>query len=110
MNLGDYWLCHNGDQFSWYDEDELVATVEIKEQNGFKWICGVYVSPLYRRHGIGAQLLQFAVVLGGKRLRVSKTNKTAKTLYEKCGFCVFDADNKYFYMRLGAMRDASDRR
>ena len=25
MKLGDYQLCHNGCQFSWYDNDELVA-------------------------------------------------------------------------------------
>lgn len=105
MKLGDYWLCHNGDQFSWYDKDELVATVEIREQNGIKWVCGVYVSPLYRRHGIGAQLLQFAIILGGSRLRVAKENNVAKAIYKKCGFSVFDEDKKYFYMGLEAMQD-----
>lgn len=108
MKLGDYWLCHNGSQFSWYDEDELVATVEIKEQNGIKWICGVYVSPTYRRRGIGTQILQFAGILGGSRLRVAKENNAAKALYKKCGFCVFDEDKEYLYMRLEAMQNATD--
>lgn len=34
MKLGDYQLCHNGCQFSWYDNDELVAMVELKEEVG----------------------------------------------------------------------------
>lgn len=46
MKLGDYQLCHNGCQFSWYDNDELVAMVELKEENGIKWIA---VS-MYLRH------------------------------------------------------------
>ena len=77
MKLGDYQLCHNGCQFSWYDNDELVAMVELKEENGIKWICGVYVSPSYRNHGIGMQLLQFSTILGGEKLRVSKSNEAA---------------------------------
>ena len=105
MILGDYQLCHNGCQFSWYDNDELVATVELKEEKGIKWICGVYVSPLYRRHGIGTQLLQFSTILGGEKLCVSKTNEPAKTLYKKFGFHVFDEDKECFFMRLEALKD-----
>lgn len=107
MKLGDYQLCHNGCQFSWYDNDELVATVELKEEKGIKWICGVYVSPLYRRHGIGTQLLQFSTILGGEKLCVSKTNEPAKTLYKKFGFHVFDEDKECFFMRLEALKDGS---
>lgn len=107
MKLGDYQLCHNGCQFLWYDADELVATVELKEEKGVKWICGVYVSPLYRRHGVGMQLLKFAVILGGKKLCVSKTNVTAQSLYKKFGFRTFDEDKEYFFMGLEALKDGN---
>ena len=105
MKLGDYQLCHNGCQFSRYYNDELVAAVELKEEKGIKWICRVYVSPLYRRHGIGTQLLQFSTILGGEKLCVSKTNEPAKTLYKKFGFHVFDEDKECFFMRLEALKD-----
>ena len=107
MKLGDCQLCHNGCQFSWYDNDELVAMVELKEENGIKWICGVYVSPSYRHHGIGMQLLQFSTILGGEKLRVSKSNEVAKTLYKKFGFHVFDEDKEYLFMRLETLKDGS---
>ena len=107
MKLGDYQLCQNGCQFSWYDNDELVATVELKEEKCVKWICGIYVSPLYRRHGIGMQLLQFSTILGGEKLCVSKTNEPAKTLYKKFGFHVFDEDKECFFMRLEALKDGN---
>ena len=105
MKLGDYQLCHNGCQFSWYDNDQLVATVQLKEEKGIKLICALYVSPLYRRHGIGTQLLQFSTILGGEKLCVSKTNEPAKTLYKKFGFHVFDEDKECFFMRLEALKD-----
>ena len=98
MKLGDFDFCNNHDQFFWYDEDELVATVEIKEVNGIKWICGLYVSPIYRKNGIGTELLQFATLIGGKRLSVAKENTNAFSLYKKFGFEIFDEDRKYFYM------------
>lgn len=107
MKLGDYQLCQNGCQFSWYDNDELVATVELKEEKGIKWICGVYVSPLYRRHGIGMQLLQFSTILGGEKLCVSKANEPAKALYKKFGFIPYDEDNECYVMRLEALKDGS---
>lgn len=71
--LGDFDFCNNHNQFFWYDKDELVATVEIKQEKGIKWICGVYVSPTYRNNGLGKNLLQFAVLLGGKNYRLIKT-------------------------------------
>lgn len=107
MKLGNYYFCCNLNRFSWYDDDELVATVELKEEKGIKWICGVYVSPLYRRHGIGTQLLQFSTILGGEKLCVSKTNEPAKTLYKKFGFHVFDEDKECFFMRLEALKDGN---
>lgn len=89
------------------EEAILVAMVELKEENGIKWICGVYVSPSYRHHGIGMQLLQFSTILGGEKLRVSKSNEAAKTLYKKFGFHVFDEDKEYLFMRLEALKDGS---
>lgn len=100
MKLGDFDFCCNHNQFFWYDEEELVSTVELKEENNVKWICGLFVSPTYRRNGIGTELLQFATLLGGKRLSVTKNNTTAISLYKKFGFEIFDEDGKYFYMQL----------
>ena len=70
MKLGDYQLCHNGCQFSWYDNDD-------------------------------------STILGGEKLRVSKSNEAAKTLYKKFGFHVFDEDKEYLFMRLEALKDGS---
>lgn len=109
MKLGNYYFCCNLNRFSWYDDDELVATVELKEEKGVKWISGVYVSPLYRRHSIGTQLLQFATILGGNKLCVSKTNEAAKSLYKQFGFQIFDEDKECFYMELEAPKDGKDR-
>lgn len=102
MKLGDFDFYNNHNQFFWYDKDELVATVEIKKENGIKWICGVYVSPLYRCNGIATSLLQFATLIGGERLSVSKNNTRAMTLYKNFGFDVFDEDEEFLYMRMPA--------
>ena len=53
------------------------------------------------------QLLQFSTILGGEKLRVSKSNEAAKTLYKKFGFHVFDEDKEYLFMRLEALKDGS---
>ena len=54
------------------------------------------------------QLLKFAVILGGNKLRVSKTNAAAQALYKKFGFRTFDEDKEYFFMGLGALKDAGN--
>ena len=100
MRLGDFDFYSNHNQYFWYDKDELVATVEIRKENGIKWICGVYVSPVYRRNGIATNLLQFAILVGGERLSVSKNNLGAIALYKNFGFEVFDQDEKFLYMRM----------
>lgn len=100
MRLGDFDFCNNHNQFFWYDDNELVATVEIKQENGVKWICGVYVSPLYRCNGLALNLLQFATLIGGKKLSVSKSNTKALALYKKFGFSIFDEDEEYYYMQM----------
>lgn len=100
MKLGDFDFCNNHNQFFWYDKDELVAMIEIKKENGIKWICGVYVSPMYRCNGLATNLLQFATLIGGERLSVSKNNMAAMTLYKNFGFDVFDEDEEFLYMRM----------
>ena len=100
MRLGDFDFCNNHNQFFWYDKDELVATVEIKQEKGGKWICGVYVSPAYRKNGLGKDLLQFSALLGGKKLSVDKENTPALSLYRKLGFCIFDEDDENFFMQM----------
>lgn len=96
--IGDFDFYYNRNLFTWYDGDELVATVAIQTEEGIKWITDLFVSPLYRRQGIGTELLQFCVLLGGKKLRVSRTNEAGKALYEKFGFCVYDESKSFLSM------------
>lgn len=104
MHLGNFDFCNNHNQFFWYDGDELVATVEIKQEKGVKWICGVYVSPTYRRKGLGEDLLRFAILLGGVKLSVRKDNDSALSLYKKCGFQIFDENHEVFFMMLNGQQ------
>lgn len=86
--------------FIWHDGDELVATVRIRDLECAKWICGVYVSPKYRKQGLCYALLDVATMFGGRVLSVYKTNKIAKHAYEKYGFKVFDENDKFYYLKL----------
>jgi ribosomal protein S18 acetylase RimI-like enzyme len=56
------------------------------------WLCGVWVSPTHRGHGVGDALMSAAVSrarsMGVKRLvlEVAQTNAHAATLYSRHGF------------------------
>lgn len=72
MRLGDFDFCNNHNQFFWYDKDELVATVEIKQEKGVKWICGVYVSPHIEKMVWEKIYYNFRLFLAGKSYQLIK--------------------------------------
>lgn len=82
--------------FIWYDGDELVATLCIREQ----WISNLFVSPRYRKQGLSHDLLDMATIFGGSKLYVRKTNQIAIHTYQKYGFKIFDEDDEFIFMKL----------
>lgn len=89
--------------FIWYDGDELVATLRIREQ----WVCNLFVSPRYRKQGLSYDLLDIATIFGGSKLYVRKTNQIALHTYQKYGFKIFDEDDEFIFMKL--IEDKADK-
>lgn len=73
-----------------YREDE--HTLQLK---------GLFVDPMYHRHGVGSALfrasLAFAPGATIIRLSVLEANKVAKRMYEKNGFVDIGRDEKAFF-------------
>lgn len=82
--------------FIWYDGDELVATLRIREQ----WVSNLFVSPKYRKQGLSYDLLDIATIFGANKLYVRKTNQIAIHAYQEYGFKIFDEDEEFIFMKL----------
>jgi RimJ/RimL family protein N-acetyltransferase len=79
-------------------DDEVVGTVGVFQENRVKTrhkavIWGMYVSPKYRRQGLGGKLVDMAVSFardeikaGAVFLSVETANESAKKLYRSKGF------------------------
>ena len=82
--------------FIWYDGDELVATLRIREQ----WISNLFVSPRYRKQGLSYDLLDIATIFGASKLSVRKTNQIAIHVYREYGFEIFDENDEFLFMKI----------
>ena len=70
--------------FYWVDQPYVVGYVTC---NDYGWITALELSDHYKGHGLGEQLLDYAIKnLGGNRLGVHKDNQVAYKLYKKHGF------------------------
>lgn len=68
-------------------------------------LTGVYihdldVTELYRRHGLGSEIVRELIGLGGRRLWCAVDNLPALAMYEKLGFKQIREDGGYYEMEL----------
>lgn len=94
------------DGYVWFDKnDNYVGMVAVDKSEHPYWIFNLIVNKKYRGHGLGTQLLDFAVKsLGGEALSVKKTNDIAQNMYQKYGFIAKktkngDKDMNYMYLK-----------
>jgi ribosomal protein S18 acetylase RimI-like enzyme len=89
-----------------FDEQKLVGVVGFFQNRSEKMkhkagIWGMYVTPSYRKQGIGRKLMEFAIKKGKETdevkqiaLGVVTTNIAAKVLYESLGFVSYGTEQR----------------
>lgn len=84
------------------DNGNVAAMVNTeKKPDGIVWIQGLEVFGDYKGMGISKELLDTAVnELGATHLSVRKTNTTAKNIYDRYGFVVYDETDYMDFMKL----------
>lgn len=71
----------------------------------FAYITYIAVNPSYRRMGIGNKLIECTISFAKQknfcflRLEVFKNNIKALSLYIKCGFYIYEVNDKSFFMQ-----------
>ena len=80
---------------------EVVGMINTeRKKDGHIWIQGLEIFGNNKGKGYGKKLLDIAVKeLGADRLSVRKTNKVAKSLYDKYGWKIFKSDDFMDYMK-----------
>ena len=75
--------------YVWMDDDKVVGYCSVDRDKELPWITALEVTKEYKGHGLGEQLLDYAVnELGGQALTVAKDNMIAKRMYDNYGFKV----------------------
>lgn len=73
--------------YVWMDDDKVVGYCSVDRDKELPWITALEVTEEYKGHGLGEQLLDYAVnELGGQALTVAKDNMIAKRMYDNYGF------------------------
>ena len=81
---------------AWLDGNNIVAIVAVNKQNNdkYRWITTIEVSPEYRGYGLGKECLSYAVRrLKGNSLIVPDSNKIALKIYRDYGFNEFKIED-----------------
>ena len=77
----------NNNGYVWMDDDKVVGYCSVDIDKELPWITALEVTEEYKGHGLGEQLLDYAVnELGGQALTVAKDNMIAKRMYDNYGF------------------------
>ena len=80
---------------------KVQAMINTEDKGGVIWIQGLEIFGASKGKGYSKYLLDIAVSnLGATHLSVNKNNTTAKHVYDKYGFEVYDEDNNMYYMML----------
>lgn len=85
----DSFMSSVNDFFGYYEEDTLVAVIEIKDELTHKHIQSLVVDPNHFRKGIGRKLVEYILTKHNTNLftvETGKENKPARSLYESFGF------------------------
>ena len=83
-------LCHldlSDICYGWLDKNKIVGYVAVSDERSGRYITALEVCNEYRSHGLGKQILKFAVnTLDANKLTVAKTNQIAIKMYTDFGF------------------------
>ena len=83
-------LCHldlSDICYGWLDKNKIVGYVAVSDERSGRYITALEVCNQYKSHGLGKQILKFAVnTLDANKLTVAKTNQIAIKMYTDFGF------------------------
>ena len=90
INTEGTMLCHldiSDKCYGWFDKNKIVGYVAVSDEESGRYITALEVCNEYKSHGLGKQILKFAVNnLKANKLTVAKTNQIAIKMYIDFGF------------------------
>ena len=91
-------IISNKEIIGYYDNNKLVGFLIYKKIYEVIDLLYIVVDPIYRKHGIGSNLMEYLIKLDYERimLEVNTNNKSAIKLYKKYNFKIINIRDKYY--------------